>query len=126
MIKCFEGNDGDLQYFNQCTDCGTIIIVDYSNPKCMEDWECPVCNPMPERDFPWVFVRKEEIEKEPLLQIIIDRVQSKFKDDLDKIEYKLSEMGGLGQFLPSFSEKEIVEGFVEFIEEVKSGIGGKG
>lgn len=66
-MKCIAGNDADLQYWYECEDCGTIVIVDNSNIKCLDKWECPTCNP-----FPWKYFTREQIEGDEGLKQLID------------------------------------------------------
>lgn len=69
-LKCFSGNDADLQYWYECTKCGCIVIIDYSAPESMELWSCPVCNNL--KDFPHRYFSKKEIDECPAIKQLID------------------------------------------------------
>jgi len=45
-LHCITGNDGDLQYIFICSECGTIIIDDHSDPYQYHapSLLCPTCN----------------------------------------------------------------------------------
>ena len=42
--KCIYGNDAELMDWMECDECGSITLIDNSDPKCLEpDQGCPVC-----------------------------------------------------------------------------------
>ena len=45
LFKCVGGNDGDLQYYYQCQECGNITQIDNSSSDCVNyDLVCTTCN----------------------------------------------------------------------------------
>lgn len=72
-LECFGGDDGTLIYYHRCLDCGTVILEDHSMKECLENWECPVCNP--KEYFPFKFIIKKEIEENEVLKRWLDCVE---------------------------------------------------
>lgn len=69
-LKCFYGDDGFLQYWYECLDCGSVLVVDYSDKRSVEPWSCPVCN-KPE-NFPFKYYTKKEIEECEAIKKLIE------------------------------------------------------
>lgn len=69
-MKCFAGNDATLEYWYECEICGTVVIEDNSDPRCLDNWECPTCKPV--KNFPWKFLTKEHIENNEYHKMIIE------------------------------------------------------
>ena len=55
----------------ECDDCGTITLIDNSDPKCLEPFtkECPVC--VAKKNWPWgMFLLKERQTTEGLEELV--------------------------------------------------------
>ena len=60
---CFSGNDAELLYYLECRYCGTVVVEDGSDERCLEyKYQfCPIC--YPQEDYPWaIYTLKEQKE----------------------------------------------------------------
>ena len=81
-MSCFYGEDATLQYMYECSACGTVVVVDFSDPQCLENWDCPKCNPV--ECFPWKNFTTEQLkENNGALQKWFD-LHKKMGKDMDE------------------------------------------
>lgn len=58
------GDDGFLEYYFVCPECGTIAIEDHREDLGnVSDYGCPECNNIPREKYPFSYLNQKEIDK---------------------------------------------------------------